>query len=175
MVKIYAANIAEKDYIAGAEEIMSPNRLEKYRAIGNEEQKKQCAAVAWLLYYAGIAESKGEKGKPIADKGYISISHSGDWALLAVSDSPVGVDIEKYRALNEAAIAQKKFTLAERQSGEDFFQIWVKKESMLKKSGLGICELSRDTSEHSFLILPDFSGYAAALCTDETEYEIIKK
>lgn len=33
-------------------------------------------------------------GKPMIDNGYISLAHSGDKVVLAVSDSPVGIDIE---------------------------------------------------------------------------------
>ncbi len=37
-------------------------------------------------------------GKPVCDGCYISLSHSGDLAVCAVSSSPVGVDIEMLRS-----------------------------------------------------------------------------
>ena len=174
MLKIYAADLAEKDYTIGAEDIMSSARLEKYRSLSSDKARNECAAVAHLLKKAGITEFYEASGKPCTQSGFISISHSGKWALLAVSHSPVGLDIEQHRAVDERAIAARMFTEKEQKSGHAFFDMWVRKESMLKKLGLGIGHCKTDSSEHNFLQISDFIGYSAAACTEETEYEIIK-
>lgn len=174
MLKIYAANLSERDYTIGAEDIMSPARLEKYKALGSPKAKNECAAVAFLLKKAGITEFYEASGKPCTQGKFISISHSGEWALLAVCDSPVGLDIEQHRAVDERAIAARMFTEKEQKSGHAFFDMWVRKESMLKKLGLGIGHRQADSSGHNFLRISDFIGYSAAACTEETEYEIIK-
>jgi 4'-phosphopantetheinyl transferase len=78
-----------------------------------------------------------------------SLSHSGDWAYLAVSDeATVGVDLEKISdSLDYAALLDIVCTPAESQSmlsspeGErnaQFHRIWVRKESLLKSMGVGL-------------------------------------
>lgn len=178
MVKVYAAELSA-DYTASAEEIMSSARLEKYKRITDPALKNQCAAVAHLLKKANLEgeEHYDGAGKPCVNSGFISIAHSGNWALVALSKKAIGIDIEMRREIDAEAIASRAFTEQERQSGLDFFELWVKKESLLKKLGIGLKGLKADISGHSFLELKEFPGYAAAVCTDETEYqlEIIKK
>lgn len=94
-----------------------------------------------------------KKGKPALDHEGLSIhfnlSHSGDFALCAVSLSPVGVDIEKSRPLHSLEALSKRFfclsehnyimaqaELAHRQDA--FFKIWTAKEAVLKGLGVGI-------------------------------------
>ena len=86
-----------------------------------------------------------------------------------------GVDIQKIRPVDAEALGKKMFTTAEQQMGDDFFTLWVKKESMLKKMGVGIKGRRYETGDHHFILLPDFSGYAAAVCTDCDGYELIEK
>ena len=83
-------------------------------------------------------------GKPYAEgKACFNISHSGSFAAVAVSDSEVGIDIERIRDVN-LGIA-KKFSREEREyilSAENpqkaFFEIWTAKEAYLKKYGTGL-------------------------------------
>ena len=47
---------------------------------------------------------KDENGKPylINSDKYISVSHQGNWTLIAISDSPVGIDVEKIKKYKES-------------------------------------------------------------------------
>lgn len=170
VIKIYAADISKRDYTKNAEEFLSFERLEKYRSIGHAERKNQCAAAGFLLNLAlgGKQEHYDKNGKPYFEGGFLSISHSGEWVLVAVSETEIGVDIEKIRPADTERLNRKYFA----DSPENFFENWVKKESMFKKLGTGL-KGTGEIEEHSFLILPDFPGYAAALCTEESEYELI--
>ncbi len=47
-----------------------------------------------------------KNGKPLCDNAYFSISHTGDVALLAISDSPIGADMEKAARKMPAALSQ---------------------------------------------------------------------
>lgn len=78
-----------------------------------------------------------------------SLSHSGDLALIAVgSDMPVGVDVEQIREdLDVAALAASVLSSAEQRVLERapagqrrplFFKSWVRKETVLKASGIGL-------------------------------------
>lgn len=90
-----------------------------------------------------------EKGKPyLADypEIHFNLSHSGDYVCCAVSDDPVGVDIQKKIKLREK-LAERFFTPSEKQllseceelQREDlFFRMWSIKESYLKLTGEGL-------------------------------------
>lgn len=82
----------------------------------------------------------GENGKPQLDFCFFSISHSGDYVVCAVSDRPVGADIE----LSARFKRREKYPLfSERESryvnAEDsafrFCLLWTRKEAYVKASG----------------------------------------
>ena len=82
-------------------------------------------------------------GKPYAEHApYFNLSHSCDWFLCAVSDTPVGVDIETPRKVSPALVrrictpAELAFLAG---APECFLQIWTAKEAYLKYLGTGIC------------------------------------
>lgn len=92
-------------------------------------------------------------GKPrLAGGGpHFSVSHSGDWGLIAVTSlGPVGVDIERCAPLSELeAIARRRFPVAAAravlsQRGEQreqaFYREWTRMEAELKASGVGLAE-----------------------------------
>ena len=67
--------------------------------------------------------SENEFGKPAFDPSlgiHFSLSHSGDRVMAAVSDRPVGCDVEKTESFDEA-----------------FVRRWVRKEAYLKAVGCG--------------------------------------
>lgn len=90
-----------------------------------------------------------EYGKPYLegyDKFHFNISHSGNWVVCAVSDKPVGIDVEKIKDLN-IKIADRFFSkeevedLYKRKESERlkyFFDLWTLKESYIKADGRGL-------------------------------------
>ncbi len=98
---------------------------------------------------AGVRFSYGPRGKPGMVGLHFNVAHTGGLALVALSASgPVGVDLERHRALLErAAIASRYFTPNERRlieaagtSGGDrlFVTYWARKEAVLKATGNGL-------------------------------------
>lgn len=87
------------------------------------------------------------RGKPRCDGAFFSLSHAGDLALCAVSDVPVGCDIEPAKDA-PFEIAPRVFTAAERawlRASQDekeaqrrFFTLWTLKESYMKMTGEGL-------------------------------------
>ncbi len=77
-----------------------------------------------------------------------SLTHSGDWALVAVARNPVGIDVERERNLQDldgliarcCGPAERDALSAaaanERQSM--FVQYWIAKEAVLKAAGCGL-------------------------------------
>lgn len=91
-------------------------------------------------------------GKPALKQAaclHFNLSHTKDYALLAISDlSPVGVDIEICKQTRDIlAIAKRFFSQAEHewlastaieQRFDRFYQLWCHKEAYLKALGLGL-------------------------------------
>ncbi|MBO5927557.1 MAG: 4'-phosphopantetheinyl transferase superfamily protein, partial [Clostridia bacterium] len=71
---------------------------------------------------------------------FISISHSGDYAFLALSDSEIGIDVQQIKQV-QSGLIEKTLTKLERESlqeKEQFFTFWSVKESYLKLIGTGL-------------------------------------
>ena len=92
-----------------------------------------------------FAHSK--QGKPYLIKFlnvHFNISHSGDYVVCAISDKPVGVDIQKIseynpnvaeRVFNEKELIQIENSL---DKASEFTKLWTQKEAVLKMYGTGI-------------------------------------
>jgi 4'-phosphopantetheinyl transferase len=87
-------------------------------------------------------------GKPKVAGLEVSISHSGDWVALALTDSaPVGVDVEEVRDADVDGLAGIAFSPAELTAFETvapahrkaaFFTYWARKEAVVKATGKGM-------------------------------------
>ena len=97
-MKLYIAKCSDFTELQGTE-LLSParrKRLEKYNII---EDKQRCLAAGLLLRFAlGAMAAQIEythKGKPFLRNGpYFNLSHSGEYAIMAVSENEVGADIQ---------------------------------------------------------------------------------
>jgi len=109
-----------------------------------------------LLREAGLSPEgmvRGEHGKPELPGGpKFSLSHhSGKYAVLAVSDTEVGVDIEP--VTDQKPIIPRRFLrpdelewLGEEPSPERFAHLWTRLEAALKADGRGFDLENRDFS-----------------------------
>lgn len=83
------------------------------------------------------------RGKPYAENApFFNFSHSGDWILCAVSDTPVGADIETPRTVSPILLRRVCTPAELAYIGDDakrFLEIWTAKEAYLKYRGTGIC------------------------------------
>jgi len=148
-------------------------------------------------YIGGTADelefSREKNGRPYiaGAKLDFNLSHSGDWALLAVSaGTRVGVDIEQVREDRDfRAIACRYFSASEAKMICDsdneflararFYALWTAKEAALKAVGTGIAgglaETSLEDGQHirlpdgatmRYLALTVDLGYPGALAVD---------
>ncbi len=147
---------------------ITPAQFDAAYAAMSRERQAQCDRLAshqarLLCVAADIAARqlvgdwrKDEQGKPICDNGYLSIAHSGDYAVAVHADTPIGIDIEKIRPLSPA--------LAKRLGGD--LTEWVKKEAYGKALGVGVYRvldtLIPDGWDFSFPSAPE--GYIIAIC-----------
>ena len=78
-----------------------------------------------------------ENGKPYTDGIFFSITHTGDTALIAISDCPVGIDAEILKERHFSSVL-KRFTPREQSeigTTAEFLKHWVVKEAYIKLIG----------------------------------------
>lgn len=106
----------------------------------------RCARLVW-----GLEELpeivRGAKGKPCFPSRpelCFNLSHSGPWALCALSDGPVGADIEAVRPrrpfLPRKTLSEKEYAWFQARGGTwgDFYTLWTLKEAGVKCLGTGL-------------------------------------
>ncbi len=139
---------------------LQPKRREQLLSFRFEADKKRCAAAGLLLWehlYHHHPErftvSYNAAGKPSVSSSsictppipFFNLSHSGDFVMLAISDTPVGCDIER---LHKAILSHHVFhpqelthlrSLPEGDTrNREFLRLWTAKEAFLKAIGTGI-------------------------------------
>lgn len=168
------------------------DRLDRLK-LSDDRRRSLCGymlAVKALSELSGIAEdgiavNYSENGKPFSEntKLHFSISHSGDYAVCAVSERDVGIDIEKIRQLNMQAAKKfaseteliyifghlpekSDFESADEKTLERFFEVWTKKEAYGKLIGEGIGYAMRSTDiKNAVTTVRD--GYVITVCEAE--------
>ena len=104
---------------------------------------------AWSLLAEGLRMLGMEKlpevrfdpsGKPrfIDSSLHFSLSHSGRFAAVLISEEPCGVDIELVRPEVAERLRERCLSDGERARGCDFFELWTKKECIAKLDGSGM-------------------------------------
>ncbi len=97
---------------------------------------------------ADVVFRYGPNGKPAAEGVQFNVAHTGDLALCAFADTPVGVDVERIRPIkNATALAERWFhadevarIAAAPEPLAEFFRTWTMKEAALKLVGVGVGE-----------------------------------
>jgi 4'-phosphopantetheinyl transferase len=132
---------------------LSEDRIKKSSKYFHKKDKKLSIGVEILLNHAldkiGIMDhilDTDEYGKPYL-KNYpdihFNLSHSEKYVACAVSDSPVGVDIEYIHDIDMNIAkyyfygTEYEYILNNNNKKKAFFELWVLKESYMKMTGLG--------------------------------------
>ena len=132
--------------------------LDKARSVGAGAVLRFAVEDATGCNYDELSLRVGKNGKPYieGDPFYFSLAHSGDYAVCAISDSPVGVDIEQDRELSEAFKARFSHSILE----------WTKKEAKGKLTGKGFFD---DSPMECYVFTHHRSdGYIITVCSDES-------
>lgn len=138
--------------------LSSPPRREAADRFRQRQDRSRCLVAGRLLRYgldhSGFSTTKvsevalGAFGKPYfegASGPEFNISHSGLWVVCAMSDQPVGVDVETVVASSvdvARQFAPDELALVEQLSGDErtreATRLWTLKESYLKFLGRGL-------------------------------------
>jgi 4'-phosphopantetheinyl transferase len=194
MLVYLAACHADSPYfdLANHKNLFSPERLEAVSKRPAADQRRT-AAGQWLLkrlfeeHYPHIAFppvfSYGRQDKPalaeFPDLGF-NLSHSGAWAVCALCEAPVGVDIQQERPVREQLI--RRFSAGEQAllnalSGQErqsaLYDLWTLKEAYCKCTGNG---LRTPLNATSFTLAPvtiDQRGFVPELVPfPESDYHL---
>ena len=190
LVMVYIIDEVEKlddDFLVNCQKLLSDERIAVCKRIRPSLGKK-ASVVVYLLLRIALYENYGideaiefvheEKGKPILkDYSHIhfSLSHSHNIAACAVSDCPVGIDVQQIGSISDK-VAKRVLTDGEyevfckSQAPEDYFcKVWTVKESYLKQLGVGITAGFKTISSENILDKMVFknNNYYCCVCGNE--------
>ena len=161
MLRIYLLHTDELKDLAIDDAIFSEQRKEKIERIKHEDDKQLSRAVELLLIY-GLKQIDPETRVPLSIKVeesgnllfekdgeplYFNLSHAKEYAACAISDKPVGIDVEWVKTrdvdhmdkiLHPQEMAILSFVTNPEEKKKFFYECWVTKESYLKNLGLGL-------------------------------------
>ena len=158
MLKVYVNDHLDAFDLDEALAKMSPQRHD-YLLRFRHERSQRAGAAAYMLLCQGLRElygiteppvfAFGEHGKPfLAERPeiYFSLSHCREAAACAVSDSPVGIDVESLRSFSPSLLSR---TMSAEESAvintdddprRAFIRLWTQKEAYLKLTGTGLVD-----------------------------------
>ncbi len=187
-VRIFLAPISNVslDYA----QLLDNRRREKVKRYRLDDDKKRCVLGGLLIrHFLGDVEILiNEYGKPFLKDGrFFNISHSGDYVLFALSESEVGCDIEQLRYVNALRTGRAVFTdeemnliLSDKDRLGAFYNLWTKKESLLKCIGEGfhrsaksvdVCsDIVEEKGKSCFMKIWNFADYTVSVCSEKNDF-----
>ena len=121
------------------------------------ELGQRLCVLAYRLLKQGLSEVYGMKENPLFEYNEhgkpsivghpeicFNLSHCKEAAICAISDQPIGVDVESVRSFNESLVryTMNEDEIQQIESAEDravaFIRLWTMKEAALKLIGTGI-------------------------------------
>ena len=154
---IYINDHTEELDIAAALAKVSPQRREQALRF-RFDAGRRLSLSAYLLLMEGLKKEYGiteppllgysPEGKPFLvhyPDIHFNLSHSGTVALCAISDQPVGADVEVPRKISPELIS---YTMSDEEQQQintsldpimQFLYFWTRKEALLKLTAKGLC------------------------------------
>lgn len=153
---IYIDTQLQQIDVTALEDKLSPQRLDLMRRFRGLLSQQQCAA-AYLLLCEGLRKEYGLEEMPVFEYGehgkpsivghpeiHFNLSHCRKGVICAISDQPVGVDIEEIGRYKDSLV---NYTMNEDEAKSintssrpdiAFVSLWTMKEAYLKLIGTGI-------------------------------------
>ncbi len=171
---VIAVHIRNAPFASG---YLSYTRLRKAEAFRKKDDRARslCAGLALdaCLRTVGLSEPEvtvgtAEHGKPLLlshPQWHFNLSHSGDWAVCALDDEPIGIDIEQYREVDVENLSTRCYGADAAQTSDEFLQAWTRQESYVKATGAGLADMRKapgPTWHFRSYLLP---GYSLTVCS----------
>ena len=153
-------------------------REDRLRSVAGELLVRRSAAELLGVAEDAVPLCSDGRGAPILEGTglFVSIAHSGNYAVCALSDTPVGIDIEEVRPMC-GRVATGTFSVRENEyldadgyelSGESlvrFFEIWTAKEAYAKMTRKGISLKNTVDTTTVPVKRVHFDGYVVSIVT----------
>lgn len=162
IIEIWEIDINNENLKKSEEKISCLSELEKQKLYGFKFIKdyrvyliSHVAMRELLSRYLGRESHKikykyGEKGKPGVGGGiYFNLSHTNNKALIGFYKKDIGIDIEykkeieDYNGIGELVFTEEEIEYINNDSNKKkdrFYEIWTKKEAIIKSIGKGLSE-----------------------------------
>lgn len=185
----------DDDFLGSLAALLSKERNAKLKRLQSPQGKKASALAYLLLRFAlsdiyEINEAARfdylEKGKPVLrDYPHIhfNLSHSKNAVACAVSDVPVGVDVQHVAPIADK-VAKRVLTASEYAKFKDsltpdeyFCELWTIKESFLKQMGIGIATDLRNIEAENIKNKMIFKGsdYFCCVCGPKMQIKHVRR
>lgn len=150
--ELYSKEFELLDYARQKEILKKADINDRKRSLAGDILVKKYLSKLYGTQKEKIEIKKGKHKKPyvINLPAHFNVSHSGNYTVVAISDRPIGIDIEVIKEFS-AITAKKLFNEDELKyiSGNSstrkkslmqkcFYEIWTAKEAYLKYLGTGI-------------------------------------
>lgn len=150
--ELYLSELENSDLGRKKEILKKSNINDRKRSLAGDILVKKYLSKLYGISKEKIEIKKGKHGKPYVLNlpAHFNVSHSGSYTVVAISDRPIGIDIEIIKDFS-AILAKKHFNEDELKyiSGtgpsrkkqlmqQSFYQIWTAKEAYLKYMGTGL-------------------------------------
>ena len=132
-MKVYMSNIEQIKNISDLEKNLSESELTRYNKFVNKRRKLQ-----YLLSHSIVKKATGENiitdksGAPMIKSGFVSIAHKDKMVLVAISNSPVGIDVENTSVERDFIRQSELLGLPPTKDRKDFYKNFVEYESRYK-------------------------------------------
>lgn len=175
MISVYVAGVCENGDIRA---IYPGERAKEIQSVTNPQLKLQKIS-SWKLLEKAVADSFGYRlnelnlsrnanGKWTCDKLFFSLSHTAGQVAVAVSDKPVGVDIESFSAFekrNVEKLADRILCDNERLTDNaEILRLWTKKESIFKCFGGEVFSPDKIHTADYPVRTVEYGGYCVSVC-----------
>lgn len=155
MIKVYYANVndleEEKVFEEKLQMVQATRQHKVLRCKQRQDQLRSLGAGLLIRYgleqemlsYDSLVFEENSHGKILVNCDlfpiWINVSHSGDFAAVAVSNHKIGIDIQQQRDMkSEEKMKRLCYNEKELNSKESFFYHWTRKEAYSKMMGLGM-------------------------------------
>jgi phosphopantetheinyl transferase len=174
-----------------------PERAREVESCVNDESRREKYLVWRLLEtvvkerfnvdFANLKFTKLASGKWVTPDFFFSLSHTGGAVCVAVSQAPVGVDIERVRSVSprlyRRCLTERELShldgLTDGERNDLFLEAWVKKESLFKLSDAeALMPRSLETEGAPVAVhrvSVEGREYLLAVATENEKYKIIYK
>lgn len=156
--------------------------IDKKLSLYSEIIVRQLACKELNIENEDLIFDRNEFGKPYLidyPEFHFNISHTRNAIAVAISDKPVGIDIERIKDA-DLNIARRFFTEQEQayilcnelDQLKRFYEIWTKKEAYIKYMGKGLSIPLKSFDVTEYVIRDrincfEINGYAVSVCRDD--------